>query len=113
MGDGLRLIGSIGDIPVVYPNWILPEGHPVQAFCTRRTGGVSLPPYDSFNLALHVGDEPKAVQQNRQKLQKNLKIPSPGSVSRLFWLNQQHTTEAVSVSLTDLEAMTQPLHWRL
>ncbi len=111
MGDGLRLIGTIDDLPVIYPNWVLPEGHPVQAFCTTRKGGFSHSPYNSLNLALHVGDDPKAVQQNRQKLQKNLKIPkipSPDTVAKLFWLDQRHTTDAVKVALADVEQSTQP-----
>jgi YfiH family protein len=32
---------------------------------TTRAGGVSDPPYDSLNLALHVGDDPDAVFANR------------------------------------------------
>ena len=35
---------------------------------TDRRGGFSLAPFDSFNLALHVGDEPTAVFKNRKSL---------------------------------------------
>jgi YfiH family protein len=35
---------------------------------TGRSGGVSLPPYDSLNLARHVGDDPAAVQQNLDRV---------------------------------------------
>lgn len=34
---------------------------------TGRLGGVSKKPYDSLNMALHVGDDPQAVWQNRQR----------------------------------------------
>ena len=33
-----------------------------------RTGGVSQAPYTSLNLALHVGDDPDAVMENRRRL---------------------------------------------
>ena len=34
---------------------------------TTRAGGVSPPPYDSLNLALHVGDEKARVLENRRR----------------------------------------------
>jgi YfiH family protein len=42
------------------------------AGCTGRSGGVSAPPYDALNLALHVGDDPEAVVENRQRLARAL-----------------------------------------
>ncbi|WP_430867014.1 polyphenol oxidase family protein [Demequina aurantiaca] len=41
-------------------------GLPVRAFFTDCSGGVSLPPFDSLNLADHVGDDPQAVLRNRK-----------------------------------------------
>ena len=35
---------------------------------TTRAGGVSASPYDSFNLAHHVGDDPAAVAAALQEL---------------------------------------------
>ncbi|MHB8340549.1 MAG: peptidoglycan editing factor PgeF [Mycobacteriales bacterium] len=35
---------------------------------TGRAGGVSRPPYESFNLASHVGDDPASVAENRRRL---------------------------------------------
>lgn len=35
---------------------------------TGRGGGASSAPYNSFNLALHVGDKPEAVWENRSRL---------------------------------------------
>jgi YfiH family protein len=35
---------------------------------SERVGGVSAPPYDSLNLAFHVGDEPDRVAENRRRL---------------------------------------------
>lgn len=40
-------------------------GHPVRWVATGRSGGVSIPPYDSLNLGDHVGDDPVAVSTNR------------------------------------------------
>lgn len=39
----------------IKPNWTVAKT--IQAFTTTRQGGVSLPPYDSFNLGDHVGDK--------------------------------------------------------
>lgn len=44
-----------------------PGGHPVSWVATGRSGGVSLPPFDSLNLADHVGDDPQAVAGNRAR----------------------------------------------
>ncbi|MDA2962245.1 MAG: peptidoglycan editing factor PgeF [Actinomycetota bacterium] len=40
------------------------------AIFTDRRGGSSLAPYESFNLALHVGDDPVRVLDNRASLSK-------------------------------------------
>ncbi len=43
----------------------------VHAF-TDRTGGIGTPPYDTCNLALHVGDDPAVVLENHRRLAKRL-----------------------------------------
>ena len=53
---------------------------------TDRKGGFSLPPYDSLNLATHVGDDLSTVQRNRRLL--NSKLPNTP-----VWLNQVHGCE--------------------
>ena len=40
-------------------------------------GGLSLAPYDSFNLAEHTGDDPAAVHANRNALYAALRIGVP------------------------------------
>ena len=45
------------------PDW--PASGRVGAICTTRHGGVSVAPYDSLNLAGHVGDSASAVRVNR------------------------------------------------
>lgn len=42
---------------------------------TIRTGGVSEQPYGSFNMGLHVGDDPAHVVANRQRLARQLAFP--------------------------------------
>jgi hypothetical protein len=43
---------------------------------TTRAGGVSAPPWDRGNLALHVGDDPDRVGVNRQALAQHLGVPA-------------------------------------
>jgi YfiH family protein len=70
------------------PDWRVPDR--VVAGVSERRGGLSMAPYDSFNLALHVGDDPAAVLQNRQRLLQCL--PEGMSVQ---WLEQVHGTAVV------------------
>ena len=70
-------------------NWALPEG--VQALCTTRRGGVSNAPFDGLNLGDHVGDDPRAVAQNRALLQAQL------SCARPVFLTQVHGVDVAEV----------------
>jgi len=51
-------------------------------FFTSRSGGVSVASYAGNNLALHVGDRPEAVLENRRVLQETI-----GPIS---FMNQSH-----------------------
>jgi YfiH family protein len=53
------------------PRWPAPPN--VQAVCTTRAGGRSLPPYDSLNLGDRVGDSPQAVAANRRHVGQALR----------------------------------------
>lgn len=53
---------------------------------TTRAGGVSAPPFDSFNLGDHVGDDPEAVATNRARLAAATGL----GADRLVWMNQVH-----------------------
>jgi YfiH family protein len=53
---------------------------------TTRAGGVSAPPYDTFNLGDHVGDDPSAVATNRKRLAEAIGLGSDAVV----WMNQVH-----------------------
>lgn len=74
------------------PNWPAPKN--VHALQTFRTGGISKPPYDSLNLAEHVGDVPLAVAHNRMLL-------NPLLPSEPVWLQQVHGTTVVNADRTD------------
>ena len=73
------------------PEWDLPDG--VHALTTTIFGGVSAAPYQTFNLAEHVGDLPEWVTINRGRLQDYL---SP-KVS-IHWLEQTHSTNSVELN---------------
>ncbi|MFV2060042.1 MAG: peptidoglycan editing factor PgeF [Gammaproteobacteria bacterium] len=70
-------------------DWPAPEC--IIAGTTTRHGGHSLAPYDSFNLATHVGDDREAVANNRKLLVSELDLPDEP-----IWLNQVHSTTAVN-----------------
>ena len=69
----------------------LPEG--VLAGFTHRHGGVSTAPYDSLNLAEHVGDLSAHVAQNRQAFVGAL----PHAPEAVQWLDQVHGDQVVEV----------------
>ncbi len=69
-----------------------PVSKTVHAGTTTRHGGVSKPPYDAFNLALHVDDDPDDVIANRNRLSRILALPR-----QPVWLNQTHSTRVVNL----------------
>jgi YfiH family protein len=64
----------------------------VKALCTTRNGGFGEQPYDSFNLAAHVGDDDKCVQRNRELLRHTLDLPAEPC-----WLEQTHSTRVINL----------------
>jgi len=76
------------------PDWIVPDWpapQRVRALVTVRTGGASRGPYASFNLGAHVGDDPAAVERNRERLRAALPADP-------VWLQQVHGTEVVDAA---------------
>lgn len=57
---------------------------------TNRTGGLSTGAFHSLNLALHVDDDPSAVNQNRKILEEELAMP-------VAYMNQVHGNLVVEV----------------
>ncbi|MCV7099091.1 peptidoglycan editing factor PgeF [Mycobacterium palustre] len=58
----------------------------IRRVTTTRAGGVSKPPFDTFNLGDHVGDEPAAVAANRARLGAAIGL----GADRVVWMNQVH-----------------------
>lgn len=56
--------------------------------------GRSLPPYDSFNLGLAVGDDPDVVAANRARVATELGLEP----ENLIWMSQVHGTQVVEVT---------------
>jgi hypothetical protein len=75
----------------IIPGWPAPAN--VRAAVTTRVGGVSHAPYDSFNLATHVGDDPTAVRENRTRLRSALTLPVEP-----LWLKQVHGIAVVEAA---------------
>ncbi|WP_137818224.1 peptidoglycan editing factor PgeF [Pseudomonas sp. 2FG] len=71
------------------PDWPAPAR--VKACVTTRAGGVSIAPFDTFNLGEHVEDDPVAVAENRQRLAARLGCQPA-------WLRQVH---GISVAKAD------------
>ena len=77
-------------IEIIEATWNAPSQ--VKALCTTRQSGFSQPPYDSLNLATHVGDDDQSVLQNRELLRNSLRLPAEPC-----WLEQTHSTRVVSL----------------
>jgi polyphenol oxidase len=58
----------------------------IRRVTTTRAGGVSAPPFDTFNLGDHVGDDPAAVAANRARLAAAIGV----GAGRVVWMNQVH-----------------------
>lgn len=71
------------------PDWPAPVR--VRSLITSRDGGVSLAPFGSFNLGDHVGDDPRAVAENRRRLAASLPAAP-------CWLQQVHGTAVVDAA---------------
>lgn len=73
------------------PHWPVPPN--VRAISTLRGGGVSVGPYASLNLGIHVQDAPEAVAENRRRLRMAAELPGEPA-----WLAQVH-----GVRIADLD----------
>lgn len=72
-------------------DWPVPDN--VAIAMTNRHGGVSLAPYDSLNLGLHVGDIPQQVLVNRGLLAQQLQLATDP-----VWLEQVHGTHVIDLA---------------
>lgn len=66
----------------------------IRRVVTSRAGGVSAPPYESFNLGDHVGDDPAAVDANRRRLAREIGVEP----DHLVWMEQIHSRNVTVVT---------------
>ena len=64
----------------------------VEIRVSTRKGGVGQSPYDSLNLADHVGDKAESVAENRRRLAEALPADA------VCWLNQVHGVSALEAT---------------
>ncbi|WP_410570130.1 peptidoglycan editing factor PgeF [Amycolatopsis sp. cmx-4-61] len=72
----------------------------VRRVVTTRAGGASKPPYDTFNLGDHVGDDEGNVYANRKRLAAELGLAE----DKLAWMEQVHGRTATIVDGTETAA---------
>ncbi|MFJ8911792.1 peptidoglycan editing factor PgeF [Amycolatopsis sp. NPDC102389] len=72
----------------------------VRRIVTTRAGGASRPPYDTFNLGDHVGDDAGDVYANRKRLATELGLAE----DRLAWMEQVHGRTATVVDGSETSA---------
>jgi len=81
----------------IFPDWPAPKN--IKAVTTTRIGGHSQVPFDSFNLAAHVDDDPDTITQNRKTLITTLQLPAEP-----VWLEQVHSAIVIDTSTQDRKA---------
>ncbi|WP_199433330.1 peptidoglycan editing factor PgeF [Qaidamihabitans albus] len=69
----------------------------IRRVVTTRAGGESRPPFDSFNLGGHVGDDPAAVAANRRRMAAELGLRE----DRFAWMEQVHGRTVTIVDGTE------------
>ena len=78
------------DVGAAWPTTVSEDtGHVsvrIRRVTTTRAGGVSVTPFDTFNLGDHVGDDPAAVAANRARLATAIGL----GTERVVWMNQVH-----------------------
>lgn len=79
----------MAELGLIVPDWPAPAV--VGALSTTRDGGVSVGAYRSLNLGDHVGDDPQAVAENRQRLATKVSA-APG------WLRQVHGCDVAQLA---------------
>lgn len=87
----------------IRPDWAAPASVCAMV-STRQAPGVSLSPYDRCNLGDHVGDDPAAVQRNRDLLRGALALPGEP-----LWLQQVHGKEVFAASKLLSQPMSPPV----
>src|SRR3954465_8606684 len=81
-------------LDLIEADW--PARPTVRALASTRVGGVSVGAYATLNLGSHVGDEARAVGENRLRLRTALALEHEPP-----WLNQVHGTAVVEATSHD------------
>ncbi len=77
----------------VVPSWPAPNS--IHALTTtRQLPGLSLPPFDAFNLGLRSGEDPGTVLANRALLSRACALPSAPR-----WLRQHHGNRSLRMTV--------------
>ncbi len=74
----------------ITPDWPAPRA--IRAACSTREGGVSVGLHAGLNLGRSSGDDPAAIDDNRQRLFAHLGLPGAPE-----WIRQVHGTRVVQV----------------
>lgn len=82
-------MSNLFDQTLIWPDWPVPDH--IKSLQTTRNSGVSQAPYDSLNLAQHVGDSAQHVARNRQLLSQV--VPTEP-----VWLAQVHGTRVIDAA---------------
>ncbi len=74
----------------IHPDWLVPDWDApgIGALMTTRAGGVSEAPFDRMNLRFEIGDDPRAVAANRDRL-------AAACGATPVWLDQVHGARVV------------------
>lgn len=95
MRERVASASGVSGPDIVFPRWPAPAG--IRAAFTLRSGdGLSQAPFDSCNIAAHVGDDPHAVAANRARLRAGLGLPEEPA-----WLEQVHGNRVVDLDRGD------------
>ncbi|MBI5537597.1 MAG: peptidoglycan editing factor PgeF [Deltaproteobacteria bacterium] len=99
MRSGHKLSDASGDLPgpgsIINSSLLSASGFRHAFF--SRLGGVSLPPFESLNFSVTVGDDPDAVAENMARAADALRLQP----DRLLFLNQVHGTACHLASRQD------------
>ena len=101
-------INSMLRIKMDIPNFIFEKCGKANVVFTSRVGGFSKSPYDSLNVAKHVGDEIDLVERNRKTIFSSLEkfdLPQP---EEWIFLNQTHCDQIFQVDEQTYDQLNPP-----
>jgi polyphenol oxidase len=84
-------------LETLLPDWPAPPR--VRAAFTLRSGGISLAPFESLNVGIHVGDVSDAVRENRRRVRERLQLPAEPA-----WIEQVHGTDVADLDAPAMDA---------